>query len=190
MLYFIKSQNYLKIGYTKDADTYNRRIKDYRTHNPEMEIIEVTLEGSLKDEKTLHSLLKKFQYRAEWFYENSEIYKIWKNYTKDIQKVSKFYNEVFIKDSKEITSSKQYIIQNSNSSKLNDIIKDVYEEFGEECILTGEEIRSKLSEIYSKNGAYFYPDTKTLAKFGYSMIRKRVNGIMTYFIEKRRDFEN
>ena len=37
---------------------------------------------------------------------------------------------------------------------------------------------------YSKQYSYFYSYTKTLAKFGYLMIRKRVNGTMTYFIEK------
>ena len=33
-------------------------MKEYKTHNPEMKIIEVSLEGTLTDEKTLHSLLK------------------------------------------------------------------------------------------------------------------------------------
>jgi hypothetical protein len=89
-----------------------------------------------------------------------------------------------MKNSKEIISSEQYIIQDSNSSRLNNIIKDVYEEFGEKCSLTGREIRSKLTKIYSKNGGYFYPDTRTLAKFGYSMVRRRVNKTIVYFIEK------
>ena len=189
MLYFIKSQNYLKIGYTKDCDTYNQRMKDYKTHNPNLEIIEVSLEGTLKDEKTLHKLLKLYKFRTEWFYDFKEVYEIWKDYTKDMQKVSKFYNDLFIKDSKEITSKEIYSSKNS-SNKLNSIIKDVYEEFGDECILTGKQIKEKLSEIYSKHGAYFYPNIKTLANFGYSLVRKRVNGTMTYFIEKINNSEN
>ena len=127
-------------------------------------------------------MAKKFQYRTEWFYKNQKVIKIWKDYTKDMQKITKFYNDIFIKDSKEIKS--QQTFQKDSNDKLNAIIEDVYEEFGDECILTGEQIRSKLTEIYSNHNAYFYPNIKTLAKFGYSMVRKRVNGTMTYFIEK------
>ncbi len=47
-----------------------------------MEIIEISLEGTLKDEKTLHKLLKSYKFRTEWFYDFPEVYKIWNDYTK------------------------------------------------------------------------------------------------------------
>ena len=42
MLYFIKSQNYLKVGYTQDKNTYKKRMNGYKTCNPDFCILDVT----------------------------------------------------------------------------------------------------------------------------------------------------
>ena len=82
MLYLVKlkgeSQTLLKIGYTKDID---KRLKTYKTHNPLIELIDIK-EGKSIDESNLHNLLKQYSFEdsKEWFVENSEIYRIWKEY--------------------------------------------------------------------------------------------------------------
>ena len=185
MLYFIKSQEYLKIEYVKNAVDYNKKIKNYLTYNPKIEVIDVTIEGTLEDEETLHKLLSEYIYNNSWFYNNSKIYSAWKQYTKNMQRISEYYSDYFIKDSTEISLVPEYESENSEN-KLSDIAKDVHNEFKDECTLTGEQIKEKLTEIYSKHGAYFYPDIKTLSKFGYSMIRKCIDGTMTYFIKREK----
>lgn len=68
--------------------------------------------------------------------------------------------------------------------KLELITQDVYNEFGNRRMLTGEEIKEKLSEIYSKHGAYFYPSIKALSEFGYILKRKKIDGKFMYLIKK------
>ena len=58
MLYFIKSQNYLKIGYSQDFETLIDRMTSYITHNPDFVLLSFTEYGTTKDEKALHKLLK------------------------------------------------------------------------------------------------------------------------------------
>ena len=73
MLYFIKSQDYLKIGYTKDEITYNKRLSTYKTHNPDFKVLDVVKEGNSKDEIELHRLLKEHSYYGVKFYPNLKI---------------------------------------------------------------------------------------------------------------------
>lgn len=54
MLYLIKSNKFLKIGYTSNIDN---RIKQYKTHNPDIKILSI-IEGTREDEKKLHELCK------------------------------------------------------------------------------------------------------------------------------------
>lgn len=80
MLYFIKSQNYLKVGYSQDFETLVDRMESYNTHNPEFTLISFTEFGKKTDEKAIHKLLKQYQHYTEWFHEDLEIYKIWEEY--------------------------------------------------------------------------------------------------------------
>lgn len=50
MLYLIKSQQYVKIGFTTDLE---KRMSIYTTHNPDFELLDTCI-GTLKDEKSLH----------------------------------------------------------------------------------------------------------------------------------------
>lgn len=56
MLYLLKSGIYYKIGYTKNIQSLNKRIKAYNTHNPEYEFLG-SCEGSRQLEKQLHKQL-------------------------------------------------------------------------------------------------------------------------------------
>lgn len=76
MIYLIESENYYKIGYTKDL---NQRLKSYNTVNPDYVVLLVE-EGEISDETELHNLCKKFHYKLEWFHKNPEIINIWNNY--------------------------------------------------------------------------------------------------------------
>ena len=76
MLYLIKSNQYVKIGFTTDLE---KRIKNYTTCNPDFEVLDTCI-GTLKDESQLHKQIKKFLFRNEWYFDNPEIHKIWNIY--------------------------------------------------------------------------------------------------------------
>ena len=78
MLYLIESSNYVKIGYAKDIV---KRMRQYNTHNPEFNLIDVT-NGELADETELHRKLKPYKYKNEWYYFDKEVVLIWLNYVK------------------------------------------------------------------------------------------------------------
>ena len=82
MLYFIKSQNYVKIGYSKDFETLVDRMRSYCTHNPYFILLSFTECGTNEDETDLHYLCAKYKYSTEWFKDDIEVYKIWENYVK------------------------------------------------------------------------------------------------------------
>ena len=68
-----------------------------------------------------------------------------------------------------------------NKSKL---YNDVFKVFGNKCIMTGDNIKNYLSEIYSSNGLKFYPQIKTLEKFGYTLRRFLDDNKFVYEIVK------
>ena len=41
MLYFIKSGNYCKIGFSKDKEALLNRLRAYLTHNPSFQILDI-----------------------------------------------------------------------------------------------------------------------------------------------------
>lgn len=75
MLYLIKSQEYVKIGYT---DNLKHRLMEYNIHNPCYQLLD-TCQGTMENEHTLHKLLKKYKHRNEWFHYNEEVINIWNN---------------------------------------------------------------------------------------------------------------
>lgn len=78
MLYLIKSNDYLKIGYT---DNLKQRIKSYKTTNPSFEVLD-TMEGTKNNEIKIHSLLKEYKYQTEWFYNKPEVLQVWNDFKK------------------------------------------------------------------------------------------------------------
>lgn len=80
MLYFIKSQNYCKVGYTKDTKALFSRMRTYLTHNPSFQILDIR-KGELEDEKFIHTLIPKDLYHyGEWCVWDKEIAQIWLDY--------------------------------------------------------------------------------------------------------------
>lgn len=75
MLYLMKSNKFLKIGYTSNIDN---RIKQYKTHNPDIKILSI-IEGTREDEKKLHELCKEWKYDSEWFYYSPRIIELFSN---------------------------------------------------------------------------------------------------------------
>jgi len=63
MLYLIKSRNFIKIGYT---DNLHTRMQNYRTHNPEIEILGFRF-GDLQLEKYYHHIFRNRRVKQEWF---------------------------------------------------------------------------------------------------------------------------
>lgn len=80
MLYFIKSQNFLKIGYSQDFNTLVDRMSSYITHNPNFVLLSFTEFGTQKDESSIHKLLKDYQYYTEWFSNDLKVFQIWESY--------------------------------------------------------------------------------------------------------------
>lgn len=78
MLYLLKSNDYLKIGYTKDEDTLQVRLSSYKTHNPDYKLLYLK-EGNTSDEEMIHYKYSKYlSNNTEWFYipDIKEQYKI------------------------------------------------------------------------------------------------------------------
>lgn len=68
MLYLLKSNDYLKIGYTKCADTLYGRLSSYKTHNPDYKLLFLK-EGNTSDEEMIHYKYSKYlSNNTEWFY--------------------------------------------------------------------------------------------------------------------------
>lgn len=82
MLYFIKSQNYCKVGYTKDSKALFERMRKYLTHNPSFQILDIQ-KGDMTDEKFIHILIPQELYHyGEWCVWSKEIGQIWLDYFK------------------------------------------------------------------------------------------------------------
>lgn len=178
MLYLIKSNQFIKIGYTRDEKSYYSRIRQYHTHNPSTEIIDVVLEGSKEDEHNLHLLLKDYQYNNEWMYNDPEVYRKWYEYNKDKKRFDQ--NEI-----KNIVlgtnSSRLYSDQQSSNKSLRQLVQ---ERFGKEGIYTGDEIKQNLKQVYEKlfNKPLKYVTIDLLSKFGYKYVQKLVQNKKKYYI--------
>lgn len=73
MLYFIKSGNYCKVGFSKDLKALFSRMRTYLTHNPSFQILDLR-NGEMEDETFIHTLIPKELYHyGEWCVWNKEI---------------------------------------------------------------------------------------------------------------------
>lgn len=71
----MKSGDYLKIGITDNLD---KRLKQYRTHNPNIIILD-TRDGTYSDEYFLHKMFEKYLINdSEWMLYSEDIIKIFK----------------------------------------------------------------------------------------------------------------
>ena len=80
MLYFIKSGNYCKVGYSRDKKALFNRMRTYLTHNPSFQILDLR-KGDMITEDHIHSLIPPELYHyGEWCVWNKEIAQIWLDY--------------------------------------------------------------------------------------------------------------
>ena len=114
MIYLIKSGNFIKIGYSIDECTLNKRFKTYNTHNPDYEILDIYY-GDREDEKKLHKLCAQYKYKTEWF-----------NYSEDILEII----DIYICENKlrYTLSDKQFLekLFNTDLEETNEEIGEIY----------------------------------------------------------------
>lgn len=93
MLYFIECGIYAKIGYSKNVDTFEKRLSAYKTHNPHFRLVDIT-DGTKEDEQRLQSLYKMYPVdgNKEWTYAKKLATKIWVEYRASKENVD-YYEE-------------------------------------------------------------------------------------------------
>ena len=70
MVYFIKAENRLKIGYAEDP---SKRIPSIQTSSPfQLEVL-LIIDGDYSVERDLHQRFQDFRVSGEWFEFNNEI---------------------------------------------------------------------------------------------------------------------
>ena len=69
MIYFIRSidSDFVKIGYTKDNNSLNKRLKSLKTSCPYKLVIEGKMNGSKLKERYIHSICIDKHESGEWF---------------------------------------------------------------------------------------------------------------------------
>ena len=99
MLYFIKSGNYCKVGYSRDKIALFNRMRTYLTHNPSFQLLDLR-KGDKNTESTIHDLIPENLYHyGEWCVWSWKIAKIWLNYY-DVE-ISCTMQEYFLKRNKQ-----------------------------------------------------------------------------------------
>ena len=103
MLYFIKSGNYCKIGYTRDQKSLFTRLRNYLTYNPSFQILDLRSGDKIR-ESQIHSMIPPELYHyGEWCVWNKEIARLWlRLYNVNIQESIEDY---FIKRNKAINKA-------------------------------------------------------------------------------------
>lgn len=82
MLYFIKSGNYCKIGYTRDQISLFTRLKNYLTYNPSYQILDLKSGDKIR-ESQIHSMIPpELHHYGEWFVWSKEIARLWLRFYK------------------------------------------------------------------------------------------------------------
>lgn len=80
MLYFIKSGNYCKVGYSRDKKALFNRMRTYLTHNPSFQLLDLR-KGDKNTERAIHDLIPENLYHyGEWCVWSWKIAEIWLNY--------------------------------------------------------------------------------------------------------------
>ena len=70
MVYFIKQNDYIKIGYTNNL---NKRLNQLQVSSPvKLEVLGI-IKGSLEDESNYHKMFSKYHSYGEWFSCNEEL---------------------------------------------------------------------------------------------------------------------
>ncbi len=154
MLYLIKSNNYLKIGFTENESTFQNRLHSYQCHNPSFEVLEVC-EGTIQDENSLHKLCEEYKYRTEWFYHSEEVLQIWKDYTKSFRKITS-YNDIIPP------------LFNVNDCYA-EICKEIHSVYKDGDVVNRKELKHNLTLISKKYGVPILKKATDIEKYGFRL---------------------
>ena len=132
MLYLIKSGEYIKVGFSKDVISLKRRMRNYKTMNPNVLLLGLC-EGTEEDEVNYHIKLDAYKLynRAEWF--KQEALPLIVDDFKSGEMVDEF-NSYF---NKRVTNKSGEI----RGGSYQQIIKDYYEDFNPEYELEYPEFK-------------------------------------------------
>ena len=165
MIYLIKSNDKLKIGYTSNLEV---RLKQYKTHNLDIELLNKK-EGSINDEKTLHSICSEYKIKNEWFKYNQFIIDAFNKYNPLNESLSykndyiNIYLDEFVDIMLKIENGtqarllallwKESEINLKDSSKGNQIytIKANKDKWAKELLVKLQTINNTLSALLEKN---------------------------------------
>ena len=146
MIYLLKSNDKLKIGYTAN---FTARIKSYKTHNPDIEIVNMKI-GEIEDEKTLHKEFQHLFLFGEWFTYSQDIINRFENYQPKSHKVLKHT----LVDS--LTDNSLSLTVTSGSKKELASIKEsaryIYEEIVNNKELNALTIKCNGEQVYKRYG--------------------------------------
>lgn len=153
MLYLIKSNKFLKIGYTSNL---NNRIKQYKTHNPDIKVLSI-IDGTREDEKKLHELCKEWKYDSEWFYYSPKIIDLFLNHNQlDLcivrESIVKTYNEFIPKlcqfKKKLLFDVLFKLVEWSENNTMKIILnKSIYEQLASDLNRTYKTIKSTIKDL-------------------------------------------
>lgn len=138
MIYVLKSLGYdendksielIKIGYTNNWD---KRLVDYKLHNPTIRVLYLCENGNEDDERSLHSYFSEYRFNSygrEWFYYNESIIEFFEE--DPIEKI----RNIFIKPKKELPKFKAWVLKieeymsSLEDNKINQEIKTFFEKY-------------------------------------------------------------
>lgn len=138
MIYLLQSGNYLKVGYT---DNLKKRISQYNTHNPNIEIISIS-EGTIQDE-------------AEWQRKYKPVKAEWTPYNEDL--INEFIkqatiNKIYLED---FDKFNDYVKKTSNS-----LGRDWYNSYLKSSDIGKEAVRRTYNSKF--NSIQIYKDGNTV----------------------------
>lgn len=151
MIYLIKSPSFkykfiLKIGYTMD-ERGESRFEDYKSNNPEIEVLFKIPGGTQEDETNLHRYFRHLKcYRAEWYIDSQDIIDFFRTHTtkESLEEINIFGSKEEML-SRKIKILRPFVISVKNvTGKLDESIYDL-------CFSASE--RAGLEWICN-----FYPD--------------------------------
>lgn len=169
MIYLIKSENFLKIGFTTDI---YKRYHSYSVNNPNFEFLGLK-EGDLGDEKYAHNFLKNYAIpNTEWMVYHKNILNYWKklpNLNVTIPDYCKFSRAT---KNLAVNNGEKYIFNFKNNLELKEWKQYVLRKFQEDGQyvfdfytlnkMFGDQFRSQNTQFTIKNMKKYLPEHKKI----------------------------
>lgn len=151
MVYFIKADKYIKIGYSKSESSFKYRFSSYKTSCPfEVEVLG-KIEGGVEEERNIMNYFIEFHTRGEWF-----------NYDKSI--------EDFAKNPYDVPKSNYLKPLNETNKIIDDNLEEMLDLYrqGVSLRVIGEQFK-----VDRKRLIKYIPDDMKRAKNEWFKLRRR-----------------